>query len=576
MVEGLHPGLHPLDDDDIGVGAPVERLSEVGVIWSVLPCLGPFDTVEFEHNEAPRRPVSLNDLRRAAAGQVFAAVSLDDRPPLLEKAAEEDGLICHFRIDDHVCCQFPRSCDKWRYGCCIRFGATPALHPIEARAGRRRRTARRAPQRHQPVLRQRPEHPGRELLQGNASKAFQLCLHSLCADAFSPTFAQGGLETGVRASNIGGVPVVVKGAAGQWSGSLLPIRLRVAEDGSVDARTPPQVTTHLVGGKKMRLYEVRERTPWTPTTGVPCERWSRPRVDEETGPSWASTTRSNASSRRVHDAMLDDARWPVTSTLIDEACGLTGNDLIVHEGPLGRRPGALRRGLPRAGSDARTRERDYLVENYYPTDERVPRFRLLPDSHLVHVRGPADGRRAEDLAHLQRHAAPDRRPGQPERPPRRTGRLLHHLGTSRPRRRGRLGARRGSRWSRICCPHIRQFVRFRQALVRGLLLPDDEHVVVPECSQAAVEPRPVVAVAGGQVVVEIDLVDAERAGERCECPAAVVFGALRPAVRAVADGPAGTRTTSGPRARTAATSSTTARRSASPCHEANEQAAGAA
>ena len=35
----------------------------------------------------------------------------------------------------------------------------------------------------------------------------------------------------------------------------------------------------------------------------------------------------------LHDAMLDDSRWPATSALIDEACDLTGNDLIVREGP---------------------------------------------------------------------------------------------------------------------------------------------------------------------------------------------------------------------------------------------------
>ena len=35
----------------------------------------------------------------------------------------------------------------------------------------------------------------------------------------------------------------------------------------------------------------------------------------------------------LHDAMLDDSRWPGTSALIDEACGLTGNDLIGSEGP---------------------------------------------------------------------------------------------------------------------------------------------------------------------------------------------------------------------------------------------------
>ena len=35
----------------------------------------------------------------------------------------------------------------------------------------------------------------------------------------------------------------------------------------------------------------------------------------------------------LYDAMLDDARWPAASALIDEACGITGNDLMVGEGP---------------------------------------------------------------------------------------------------------------------------------------------------------------------------------------------------------------------------------------------------
>ena len=35
----------------------------------------------------------------------------------------------------------------------------------------------------------------------------------------------------------------------------------------------------------------------------------------------------------MYDAMLDDARWPAASALIDEACGIEGNDLMVGEGP---------------------------------------------------------------------------------------------------------------------------------------------------------------------------------------------------------------------------------------------------
>ena len=35
----------------------------------------------------------------------------------------------------------------------------------------------------------------------------------------------------------------------------------------------------------------------------------------------------------LYDAMLDDTHWPATSALIDEACGITGNALLVGEGP---------------------------------------------------------------------------------------------------------------------------------------------------------------------------------------------------------------------------------------------------
>ena len=35
----------------------------------------------------------------------------------------------------------------------------------------------------------------------------------------------------------------------------------------------------------------------------------------------------------LSDAMLDDSHWPATSALIDEACGLTGNAVLVGEGP---------------------------------------------------------------------------------------------------------------------------------------------------------------------------------------------------------------------------------------------------
>ena len=85
----------------------------------------------------------------------------------------------------------------------------------------------------------------------------------------------------------------------------------------------------------------------------------------------------------LHDAMLDDTRWPATSALIDEACGLTGSGLLVVDGakddlrlcPLG---------LHHRGEPRKDLEREYL-ENYHPIDERVPRFRRLADRRLMHT-----------------------------------------------------------------------------------------------------------------------------------------------------------------------------------------------
>ena len=84
------------------------------------------------------------------------------------------------------------------------------------------------------------------------------------------------------------------------------------------------------------------------------------------------------------DAMLDDAHWPRASALIDEACGVTGNDVLVTDGPKDD-VRVLFVGAYTRGQRREDQERDYL-ENYHPTDERVPRFRQLPDSRLVHVR----------------------------------------------------------------------------------------------------------------------------------------------------------------------------------------------
>ena len=82
--------------------------------------------------------------------------------------------------------------------------------------------------------------------------------------------------------------------------------------------------------------------------------------------------------------MLDDRHWPATSALIDEACGITGNVLLVGEGPKDDIRASFV-GLYSRGQRREDEEREYL-EVYHPIDERVPRVRQLPDSRLVHVK----------------------------------------------------------------------------------------------------------------------------------------------------------------------------------------------
>ena len=69
--------------------------------------------------------------------------------------------------------------------------------------------------------------------------------------------------------------------------------------------------------------------------------------------------------------------------MIDEACGSTGNGLMVGEGPKNDIRG-LFVGLYYRGQRREDLEREYL-EHYHAIDERVPRFRKLPVSRLVHL-----------------------------------------------------------------------------------------------------------------------------------------------------------------------------------------------
>ena len=85
----------------------------------------------------------------------------------------------------------------------------------------------------------------------------------------------------------------------------------------------------------------------------------------------------------LHEAMLDDVQWPATSALIDEACGTQGNALLVGEGPQDDIR-VLFVGLYYRGQRREDLEREYL-EHYYAIDESVPRLRQQLPSRVVHI-----------------------------------------------------------------------------------------------------------------------------------------------------------------------------------------------
>ncbi len=166
----------------------------------------------------------------------------------------------------------------------------------------------------------------------------------------------------------------------------------------------------------------------------------------------------------LYDATLDDARWPAASALIDEACGIRGNGLVVGEGPKDDIQG-LFIGFYQRGQRCECIEREYL-EDYYPTDERVPRFRQLPDGRLAHV---TDLYTAEELKTSPTYNEMLRRIDQQDSVNvRLEGPDGSHIGwgLGDPADSDGWGSSRIAMVTALL-PHLRQFVRVRQALVRA-------------------------------------------------------------------------------------------------------------
>lgn len=86
----------------------------------------------------------------------------------------------------------------------------------------------------------------------------------------------------------------------------------------------------------------------------------------------------------LHEAMLDDAGWPAASALIDEVCGAISNSLVVGQGR-SQQDGEIHMVRFCRGGERDTDWEQWYFNNYYPIDEFVPRVAQLPDSQLVHV-----------------------------------------------------------------------------------------------------------------------------------------------------------------------------------------------
>ena len=83
----------------------------------------------------------------------------------------------------------------------------------------------------------------------------------------------------------------------------------------------------------------------------------------------------------LHAAMLDETLWPTTAPLLDEACGTVGTSFILRDGAQAdSRVTYL--GLYYRGERREDWEREYLGI-YHPINEGVARFRQLPDNSVV-------------------------------------------------------------------------------------------------------------------------------------------------------------------------------------------------
>lgn len=163
----------------------------------------------------------------------------------------------------------------------------------------------------------------------------------------------------------------------------------------------------------------------------------------------------------LYEAALDDSLWPAASAAIDEACAVIGNNLAVVRLDA-RGAEMLFEAVYHRGEARPDLARDY-EENYFAIDERIPRFLQMPEM------------RPFPMQALYSEAERKTSPAYNEAMPRfraQDGLNVHmsgpdgaHIGWI-PFDPVRPGGWESDRIASVDCllPHIRRFVRVRQAL----------------------------------------------------------------------------------------------------------------
>ena len=182
----------------------------------------------------------------------------------------------------------------------------------------------------------------------------------------------------------------------------------------------------------------------------------------------------------LYEAALDDARWPAASAMIDEACGIEGSSLVVGEGAGGEDRIHFARLLYR-GESRQDLAREYF-DVHYARDTGMRRLMDRPEGRLVHL--------PELYTEDERRTSPVYNEGY-RRLGARNGLNVHFddpdglrlvWAIADPVGTGGWQSERLRLIERLL-PHVRQFVRVRQALAAadalgaGLAgLPDSERI----------------------------------------------------------------------------------------------------